>query len=398
MIRRSTTIAAVAILLSLVVHLLGLSLSWTNPEEQAGSDGANDAVEMGNGFEDVAEALEEPVEPEPAPTPEPPVESPPEPEQADTPTSEALVASDNPKQSFSPDTETGEAAPPETAPTPTPETVSPSGSDAAPVVAETPTEPSGPETGDQAPEESPEPAEAAAAEPELAPEADTPEQLAALPAPVLPVVPVAPAPVPSTIPVIPLEAEPVEAEPTEAVDETEPESPVAEETEGSEQAVVASLRPRLRTQERQKEPRGLPGRTREFSELEIPPAQLRESPLTTYKRDRNDQNFGTPTRSRSGSLGIVGSGGSGNSDVTNYAGRVLVHLNRTPPVPVSGRGFARIFFQINADGSLAWVDVIDGTGSAEINRAAKEQIRSGAPFPLPPGGKSRKLVFVYQIR
>jgi len=73
-----------------------------------------------------------------------------------------------------------------------------------------------------------------------------------------------------------------------------------------------------------------------------------------------------------------------------------MHLNRATVVHVSGRGFARVLFQINPDGSLAWVDVIDSSGSDEIDRAAKAQVQNAAPFPRPPNGKSRKLSFAYR--
>lgn len=77
-------------------------------------------------------------------------------------------------------------------------------------------------------------------------------------------------------------------------------------------------------------------------------------------------------------------------------GLVLVHLNQSEPVYVSARGFAQVFFQIDPDGSLAWVDIVDTSGSAELERAAKEQVRRAAPFPRPPNGTSRKLSFYYQ--
>ena len=74
-------------------------------------------------------------------------------------------------------------------------------------------------------------------------------------------------------------------------------------------------------------------------------------------------------------------------------------LSRLFGVYDEGSGLAlRGTFIISPDGTLAWVDIIDGSGVPEIDRAAKEQVRRGAPFPRPPEGRSRKLNFVYQIR
>ena len=55
-----------------------------------------------------------------------------------------------------------------------------------------------------------------------------------------------------------------------------------------------------------------------------------------------------------------------------------------------------MFFQIDPDGSLAWVEIVDSSGSLEVERAAREQVRRAAPFPRPPSGTSRKLSFFYQ--
>ncbi len=356
MIRKSTAIATAAIVLSLLLHFFGLSFTPRVQPERSAKDAPNDVVALGNAFEDVAENLSKPVAPERTPPPEPQTETVPEPELADTPTSEALVASTNPQRTNSPDTGSAQVVQPDTTgPSepeqgriPEPETVEPSGSDQrAPVdVAVTPPVESG--TVAQAPKGTPdarvEHVEAVTGEPVLGP-------------------PVTPALVPSAVPVIPLERETIT-----------PEIP--------ETAVEPSA-----------ESKGLSDGSTEFSELLFPP--LIESPLTAYLRDRTDLVVRQNGAAQSGGLGFADSRGPGNSDVTNYAGQVLVHLNRAPVVRVSGRGSARVLFEINADGSLAWVDIIDSTGSQEINSAAKAQVRSAEPFPLPPQGTSYKLSFIY---
>jgi protein TonB len=162
---------------------------------------------------------------------------------------------------------------------------------------------------------------------------------------------------------------------------------------GSDLAVVASVRPLLSPPRPPAEPLGQSDGSTEFSELLSPP--LIESPLATYLRDGTNPIVRKNGKTQSGGLGFLDSRGPGNSDVTNYAGQVLVHLNRAPSVRVSAQGSARVFFEINPDGTLGRVDIIDSTGSQEINSAARAQIRSAAPFPRPPKGVIRRLSFTY---
>lgn len=170
----------------------------------------------------------------------------------------------------------------------------------------------------------------------------------------------------------------------------------ATDSDEVETAVLTSLRPRLPERRPESEQGGTGEAANRRSSLEAPSTTI-ESPLAAYRRNGTDLTVKRGGGRLSGGLGFEGSGGTGNSDQTNYAGRVLVHLNRAPVVPVSGRGAARVLFVINPDGSLASVDVFDTTGSADIDRAAKAQIRTAAPFPPPPGGTRRTLSFVYRI-
>jgi periplasmic protein TonB len=396
MIRRSTAIATAALLLSLLIHLLGLNLSWRVLPEQGSGRQDPEVIELGNAFEDIAQPLSGPVAPELAPVPEPPVATPPEPDKTDIPTSQALVASSSPLSTVAPDTGSAKAVQPgspaspapEQSETPEPETVAPAGvaEDAAAAAAVTsPVKPPASAVGPESRSESvvaepvPAPSDPAATKP------DGSQMLAALPAPTRPVAPV---PAPSTVPVSPVEPDAVKSDP-----------PVTEagEAEASDLAVLSSPRPQLPNSRPSSDASGS-AEALETGNTLASPSQSIESPLTAYQRDGTDLTVGQGRGTVSSGLGFEGSGGPGNSDVTNYAGRILVHLNRAPVVPVSGRGAARVFFVINPDGTLASVDVFDSAGSKDIIRAAKEQIRIAAPFPPPPNGSSRSLSFIYRVK
>ncbi|MEM7090244.1 MAG: TonB family protein [Pseudomonadota bacterium] len=377
MIRRSAFVALVAILVSLLLHIWGLSLTSAGlPQQPASSAGPGDTVAVSNTFEDLAEAPPEPIQPESAEVPEPPVETPPEPEQADVPTSQALVASPDPQQSFAPDTGTSAGLVPEAPELEVTESVDQSDTNDAASDDTDATPPVEPDTVAAAPPEtSIEPVEVETAETPPVPE---PEQLAALPPPEPTVVPV------------PSEQDAPDADiPDNAVEPEAQAEPDAETDGTSEQAVAASIRPRPREQRPTDQTQPSLDNFSNFDNLRYP-EQVIDSPLRAYQREGID-NFTRRTRgNRSGGRG------PGNSDTTNYAGQVLVHLNRAPVVYVPVPGYAQVFFEISPDGSLAWVDVVTSSGSDRVNRAAKEQVRRAAPFPRPPGGVSRKLSFYYQ--
>ena len=404
MISRSTIVALVAVLLSLAVHFIGLRFTWSLQPEPPSFDNevSTQITAPGSAFKDLAEPINEPVRPEPSPAPEPPVEAAPVPEPADAPTSQALVASANPQQVTAPDTgivqsvqpETIEPSAPESNKGPAPAAVEPAGAEESAVEDARLVPPAGADAVTAAPQGQPiERAEPSSAEPQTS--AVSPP--VAVPSAAVPVPPVAA----TAVPVVPLEPSENEQESPDVTLEVEeePSQDPAEtlETDPSELAVTTSLRPQLRAERPSAEPRGLPDGSSADNETRLAPSQVIESPLTAYKRDGTDVFGGIRGGARSSGQGFGSARGPGNSDVTNYAGQVLMHLNRTPPVAVSARGWARIFFQINPDGTLASVDIIDGSGSREIDLAAKQQVRNAAPFPRPPGGKSRRLNFVYQI-
>lgn len=407
MISRSATVAVIAVLLSLAVHFLGVGFTRSlqqPPEPQPlTTETSTEIVAPGRAFEDLADAVSAPVEPEPAPEPVPA----PAPEPADATTSQALVASENPQQVTTPDTGTAQTVPselagpitPETPEVPQPTTVDPVGAQESARVEPDLAPPPGTDTVTEVPQGEPdrpaEPSDALPRTPTVSPSTPVPSVVAPVPS-------IAEIPVVSSAPVVSLQ--PSVIEPDTPLTAIEPElAPTQDpteplETEPSELAVTTSLRPRLPTRKPSSVPEGLSDGARDTTETRLAPSQLIESPLTAYKRGGANV-FGQPgSGAQSGRQGFGTSRATGNSDVTNYAGQVLVHLNRTAPVPVSGRGWARVFFQINADGTLASVDILDSSGSRTIESAARQQVRTAAPFPRPPGGESRRLTFVYRIQ
>lgn len=370
MIRVSVTIAAVALLLSALLHLYGIGWVLAVPAPLPEAEETTPAP-ASLSFEDLAEV-------QPAEQPEPETQQPVETRE----TSDARIAASNPQQSRRPDTSAQPTTPDETAQPgnlgTVREPVPPSGQggrvDNASVTPEVQAE-----TTPEAPKGSP---AASVATPEAvapAPPAQTaalpPEVVAALPAPTTPGEPVLP---------------PVANAPEPPV--TEPEEEREEQAEqGTELAVASSVRPRAPTRRPSEDPAGLEEGTTDPANLLAPPTVPIESPLAAYQRGEQ-----LPIRSAGGNpFAGVGSGGQGNADSTNYAGQVLLHLNRSAAVRIPGRGTARVFFEIKPDGSLAWVNVVDTVGPAELERAAKAQVRAAAPFPRPPDGKARRLSFVY---
>ncbi|WP_298853097.1 energy transducer TonB [uncultured Ruegeria sp.] len=382
MIRRSVFVAILAISISVLAHLWGLSVTVSNLPSQSSSENRTDTIELNNTFEEFADAEFEPVQPEPTEAQSPPVESTVEPEEVEIPTSDARVASPNPQQTFAPDTGESTIVQPEAPDEVVVEPVEQDLDDADEPVQAEGAATLEPETVAETPVEASDDA-ATTVEPASVekPVLNEQQQLAALPDEISPV---APTNTQTVEPVIPVEIfEPLEED---------TELPTADaESDESEQALVSSLRPRLRGLSPKPALRGALDPSSSFENLRFP-EQTIESPLTTYQRQGVDVFRQSSGATRSGGRG------PGNSDTTNYAGQVLVHLNRAPIVYVAASGFARVFFQIDPDGTLAWVDIVESSGSPDIERAAKEQVRTAAPFPRPPGGVSRKLSFYYQIR
>ncbi|WP_120502011.1 cell envelope integrity protein TolA [Roseovarius sp. EL26] len=375
MMRRSVFVAAVAVLLSLLVHGLGLNFTTPELQQQSVENGASDLADVGGSFEDFAEAATV-TKPEAVQTPDPPSVTPPEPVIEEAPTSQALVASDNPQDVMAPDTGTGEATKPDViepseSETSADDSAGPSGGEDdtnSDVAALQPDEidnvtevPEGTADGSIAPAE----ALTSEAVSEPSPTPETPDEQEVL-EPVLPEVTVASAP-------------------------DDPETLATEDADIlSKSAVKTSVRP----------PKARPlgaalgqsGGAQKSGSVGVI-----ESPLAAYKRGGADP-FAGRRSGQSQGTGFSGSRNSGNASITNYAGRVLMQLNRSPILYASSQGTAQVSFEINPDGTLAWVRVLRSTGSPDIDRAASAQVRSAAPFPPPPGGASKRMSFVYRNR
>jgi len=361
MIKRSVPVAVVAILMSLLLHVVGVGWRDSLPEAEdtAAPQGAPPVPDTGRAFEDLAEPLPEPPEPDSAEAPEPPEVTEPDAMQ----TSQAMVASDSPENVTAPDGPAGETGrPDEGAGEASEQSAEESGEDQstsdiamiAPDALEA--EPQAPEGVDEGRSEP----------------AEEPAETDALPQP-----------------------EAITPETDEAALAPTPEAPEnvisAQEPDLAASAVTRSLRPP--TTRPTAEQLGVP----EQRQAQARHTPTYESPLTAYKRDGTDLTaLGRVGNATPGDFG--GSGGQGNAGTTNYAGRVLMQLNRGPRVDNQATGSARVYFQINPDGSLAWVRILDSSGSSGIRSAAEAQVRSAAPFPRPTSGKAEKLVFFYRNR
>lgn len=401
MIRKSTAIGVIALMISLVLHFLGIGLTFTTEPPVQVAESVEEAVALGEAFDDIADFEAEPVVPEPAEAPEPvepPVEETPQPEEVEAPTSQALVASPNPQNTPSPDT--GISAPvqsdpsgpvtPETGDTPDPEIATPSAGSERAISDATLAPPVAPEGQSDAPEGDLSGAPEVAFEEPVEPEAATPPSSTDAERPADPVEP------PDVIAALPPDI--VAPVPEDIPDPQEQEQPEPEAGTPSESTKTTSLRPQLRPRTPAQVPQGVAGGTgNRFDEFRAP-SDVIESPLTAYTRDGTNLFAGQRGGRQSTGQGFGGGRGPGNSDVTNYAGMVLVHLNRVQPVALTARGWARVVFRINPDGSLASVNIIDGSGSLEIETAAKSHIRRAEPFPRPPDNRVRMLSFIYQNR
>lgn len=349
MIRGSIYAAVVAMLLSLVVHGLGLGVASRQPQPSPVEESAGDLADVGAAFEDFAETITALEDPAPALTPDPADVTPPERAIQELPTSQALVASDNPQNVTVPDTGPDEviepdAVAPSQSDAPAPEAVERSGGEDNVTMVTTA------ETASlSSPETDPSPSTASIPEPDM----PDPEQ------------------------------------------PSDPETEAAEAREvASGSAVTRSLRP---PKERPTQPvPGMPDAVQQEDAERAGATGTIESPVTSYKRTGIDPFAAIRSTAGRGATGFSGSRGPGNASETNYAGQVLVRLNRFPAVRPSARGVAQVSFEINPDGTVAWINILSSTGSPDIRRAASDQVRRAAPFPPPPDGTSQRLVFTYQ--
>lgn len=86
-------------------------------------------------------------------------------------------------------------------------------------------------------------------------------------------------------------------------------------------------------------------------------------------------------------IGSADSGAGGRRDAYLAVIRARIEQNRTYPSAARRRseeGMATITMTIDGEGVLADVQVISGSGSFHLDRAAKRMIEKSAPFPPPP--------------
>lgn len=348
MVRRSLLVAAAAVVLSLLLHFLLLDVAArdTRNEEEAPPPPPSSSTT----FDELVESEPEPVEPEQTEPMEKPEVTDPDPVEDTTPTSNVQVESDNPQTETTPGTGTSQTGDPGAA-----QSAEPEQAEQTERAAQQPVSPDA--TTD---------AEEPAGDPEAPETADAPETPDATPEEVQ---------APDT-PQVTLEA----------TDEA-PDIPAVPSDETVQStAVTRSLRP--------------PQQRPSTEALQAPGASPPPGTADGAQRPRI-QSSGLELLAQEGNLSAASGSAfgnmsaTGNAEAANYAGRVLTHLNRTARMATSERGSARVQFQIEADGSLAWVRVLGSSGSAGIDQAAVAQVRKSAPFPAPPEGTTRQMVFVY---
>ncbi|MEM1174341.1 MAG: TonB family protein [Pseudomonadota bacterium] len=76
----------------------------------------------------------------------------------------------------------------------------------------------------------------------------------------------------------------------------------------------------------------------------------------------------------------------GDSDATNYAGKIVSILSRKRLPSSVPRGSALVSFSMQNDGGIVSIEIARSSGSKRFDRAAMRLIKAAAPFPKPPRG------------
>ncbi|MEO0781796.1 MAG: TonB family protein [Pseudomonadota bacterium] len=349
MIRNSIIVAALAVLLSVLLHATGLMALFdagTRVEQEAPPEPPDSAA-----FEDFAEEALEPEEPEPAQEIEP--EELIEPEEF----TDIRVASDNPQNVEAPDIGT--------------ETVNQGRIETEEVAA---AEPPSQRVAADVPQGNPEaPLNGAEVQPD-----EAREVVEAVESEILPEAPI----------------ETLDAESPDITVETLQEQGDVEAAEAEDvltSAVTRSVRPpptrpseeTFGAEDGSEDVTEQPGLATELAQTQRTGLDLLAEAGATAIYGRE-----SPTAARA----------TGNATDTNYAGKVFTQLNRSLPVYRNEKGFAKIRIQILPDGQVGWIRVIGSSGSPSINVAAAANVRKAAPFPRPPDGKAFELVVNFVSR
>lgn len=88
-----------------------------------------------------------------------------------------------------------------------------------------------------------------------------------------------------------------------------------------------------------------------------------------------------------------GDGGAATS--ASYGRAVLTQISRTRKARAPSRGRTLVAFSISDAGALASVQVLQSSGSPDLDRVALDHIRRAAPFPKPPAGARRQFSFEF---
>lgn len=78
-----------------------------------------------------------------------------------------------------------------------------------------------------------------------------------------------------------------------------------------------------------------------------------------------------------------------------YAKAVMKKVRSTRKKAGAGKGSVVVGFSIGPDGSLAGVNVLQGSGNAALDQVAVDHIRRAAPFPPPPAEAGRSYSFEF---
>jgi protein TonB len=78
-----------------------------------------------------------------------------------------------------------------------------------------------------------------------------------------------------------------------------------------------------------------------------------------------------------------------------YARAVMKKVRSTKKTSGAGKGTVVVGFMIAADGGLAGVRLLQGSGNAALDKIALDHIRRAVPFPMPPEGAGRSYSFEF---
>ncbi|OZB18165.1 MAG: hypothetical protein B7X55_05325 [Rhodobacterales bacterium 34-62-10] len=88
-------------------------------------------------------------------------------------------------------------------------------------------------------------------------------------------------------------------------------------------------------------------------------------------------------------------GDGGTAASASYGRAVLTQISRTRKARAPSRGRTVVAFSISDAGALASVQVLQSSGSPDLDRVALDHIRRAAPFPKPPSGARRQFSFEF---